>query len=445
MQQIVIGVRHQSAPIEVREKLAFPKKELDQALSTLLTYPGIAEAAILSTCNRTEIYASVTDSEAGMHALKAFLRNTKGFDYTEHMHHIFMLMHEDAVMHLFRVASGLDSLALGEGQILSQVKEAMSSAMACGAAGEVIENLFKTAITVGKAVRSETDIASRDASIARWAFEHVQERHPDFLQGNIALIGAGKMNEILLECIRQARSGLSSKQGRLLLVNRSLERLADLQRDYQIEVCSIDELNQVAHAFDTFFVATGSPNYLIKPEAFDGIDSAKVIMDISVPRNVDPAVGELAGISLYNTDSLSNMLRLSGERKLQLIHQAHQIIEREYRKYYHWYHTRPATPVIKKMRKHVEDIRKREVDTFSTVCPKTNSQCNIIDKLSRSLVNKILHDPTVQLRSTPELEDIYRKAEMLSFLFKLPGEPGPCLPEPDEAALEPPLATVSID
>ncbi len=417
---VVIGVRHRTAPIEIREKLAFSQEETPDALREMLTYPGILEAAILSTCNRTEVYATVSDTEIGIRSLKSFLSDYKRFDYNSYMHYAFILLHEDAVMHLFRVSSGLDSLVLGEGQILAQVKESLKTAMLARTSGEIMEKIFKTALSVGKAVRSETGIANRDISVSRAAYEFARTQHPEFLQGSIALIGAGKMAEILMSSLKSSLPADSRKPEQIVLVNRTPERVKALSDKYGFPGYGWEEMERIIRDYDTLFVATSSPHYLLKPELFSNLQKPKVIIDISVPRNVDPLVGEMPGVSLYNTDNLSGYCGYTGENRMRLIKQAHQIIEREYQKYHQWTISRTAVPVITQFRARVEDIRRSVIAELETACPKIQQNCDMIDELSRALVNKIIHDPTVRLRSTPQMEEIFIQAEFLSRLFNIP-------------------------
>lgn len=420
MVTVVIGVRHKSAPIEIREKLSFAPEEIPDALREMLTYPGIQEGAILNTCNRTEVYATVHDTEVGIRSLKAFLSEYKQFDYNRYMTYAFILLHEDAVMHLFRVASGLDSLVLGEGQIMAQVKDALKTAMEVNSSGEVIEKIFKSALSVGKAVRSQTGIANRDNSVSRAAFAFVAAHYPNFLNQNIAVIGAGKMAEILITSLRAAIPEERRRPEQIVLVNRSLERVKALSSKYGFPGYGWESMESVLQHYDVLFVATSSASYVLVAEMFQGITGKKIIVDISVPRNVDPAVAEIAGMSLFNTDDLSGYSGYTGENRVRLIKQAHQIIEREYQRYYQWYIGRSAAPMITQLRARVEDIRRNEVAEIEAMCPHVQKSCSMIDDLSRLLVNKILHDPTVRLRSTPELDEIYHQAQLLSHMFNLP-------------------------
>ncbi|MCA9807222.1 MAG: glutamyl-tRNA reductase [Cyanobacteria bacterium HKST-UBA06] len=430
---IVIGVRHANAAIDVREQLAFSGPTLEQACQALTTYRGIEEAAILSTCNRTELYATVSDTALGIQSLKRFLKEYKQFDYDAHHGHGFLLLHEDAIIHLFRVASGIDSMILGEGQILSQIKDALHAAMAGGTAGEIIEKLFKTALTVGKAVRSETGIAHRDPNIPKAALAFIGQQYgqlngmPTVAQPALVL-GAGRIADIMLAELTTARASLGAKPAEITLINRTMDRLAPLAEQYGIQTAAWDQLPVLAACHPLILVATSAKHYLLKPEHFSQHQGQHdtLIMDISVPRNVDPAIGQHPHVKVYNTDDLQGYGSLSEANRLRLTHEANQVIEREYKAFHQWRVGRPAIPVISQLRARIEDARRTEVADFVSYCPETKKSCGVIDAMSRSLVNKLLHDPTIQLRSTPQLDEIYKQAEMLSTMFNIPAPPAAC-------------------
>jgi glutamyl-tRNA reductase len=340
----------------------------------------------------------------------------KGVDIGIYQPGLFTLLHEDVAVHLFRVASGLDSLILGEGQILAQVKEALSSAQKLKSTGIVIDKLFKSALSVGKRVRTETGIASRDASVSQAALDFAKKLDPNLLDRKISLIGGGKMIEILLSAFKEKMT--PEQQQGVRLVNRSENRLTSLVEKYGFPGYTWPQLPAVLEDSEVLFVATGAPHAVLFPDDFQ-VGCEKLIMDISVPRNVDPMVGELSGVRLYNTDDLVGVSGFSPESEHLLKDQAQSIIEEEFSAFHHWFKTLPvAGPTIARLRAKVESIRKEEAACH---CPVLGSSCNIIDELSKSLINKILHDPTVRLKSTRNLNEIYQQAAALSRLFNLQG------------------------
>lgn len=428
MHILVAGVRHKTAPIEIREKFALTEEEIESAIPVLLDLPAIRECAILTTCNRTEIYAVVSQTDIGLQSIKTFFQEFKGIDYDAFRSSVFTLLHEDAAMHLFRVTSGLDSLILGEGQILAQVKETLAASQRLKANGVVIDKLFKTALTVGKRVRTETGIASRDVSVSRAAFAFAKQLDPNLLNRKITLVGGGKMAEILLNSLKREMTPAQLSNARL--VNRSENRLNTLVEKFGFQGYTWEHLPEMIRTSDVLFVATGAPHIVLDQEDFAGCGE-KLIIDISVPRNVDPAVEALDGIRLYNTDDLAGTMGFSSETKENIKGQAREIIHEEYADFFRWLVSLPVVgPTITLLRSKVETIRKTEA---ACICPVTSTSCSVIDNLSKNLVNKILHDPTVRLKSTRNMEEIYQQAAMLSHLFNF--DDPTLVPEPSSATL----------
>ncbi len=415
MHILVSGVRHRNAPIEVRERFAVLEQEVPTALHTLHACEGIVECAILTTCNRTEIYAVVTDTEVGLRAIKRFYQQLKGIDLEQYRDARFSLLHEDAVTHLFRVASGLDSLILGEGQILGQVKDTLAVAQREKTAGTLLDKLFKAALTVGKRVRTETGIAEKDVSVSMGAFEFSKNTLPDLLDRRIALIGGGKMAQIVMSLLKQGMS--ARQQANVVLVNRSVERLNELTQRYGFRGLGWEQMDEaIAHA-EVLFVATGAPHVVLGQADFQG-KGHKLILDIAVPRNVDPRVAELPGIRIFNTDDLAGMSGFSQEVQSQLKRQAQAIIEEECVNFQQWRMSLSAIPTLTRLREKVEQIRMAEL---AANCPEETSgeQYDLIDAVSKSLIQKILHDPTVRLKTSRNLAEIYHQASVLSHLFNI--------------------------
>jgi glutamyl-tRNA reductase len=409
---LVAGVRHQTAPIEVRERFALTEEQIETAIPMLMSLPSIRECAILTTCNRTELYVVVNQTDEGLQSIKTFFAEFKQVDYDAYRGSVFTLLHEDAAMHLFRVASGLDSLILGEGQILAQVKETLAVAQRHKSNGVVLDKLFKTALSIGKRVRTETGISNRDISVSRAAYEYARQLLPDFLDKRITMVGGGKMAEILLHSLR--REMTDAQRERVCVVNRSANRLATLTEKFGFRGVTWEQLEPVIAESDVLFVATGAPHVVLDTEDFPE-SSPKLVIDISVPRNVAPEVGELPWIQLFNTDNLAGITGYSPEMRDQLKDQARAIIYEEYANFFQWLISLPVVgPTITMLRSKVETIRKSEA---SCSCPVTGTSCSVIDNLSKNLVNKILHDPTVRLKATRNMEEIYQQAAMLSHLF----------------------------
>jgi glutamyl-tRNA reductase len=412
MHILVSGVRHRTADIEIRERFALLEEEVPSALAALCACEGVEECAILTTCNRTEIYAVVTDTEKGLQGIRQFYRQFKGLDEDLYRQHTFSLLHEDAVMHLFRVASGIDSLILGEGQILGQVKDALSVAQREKSIGPLLDKLFKSALSVGKRVRTETGIAEKDVSVSLAAFEFSRTNDPDLMNRRITLIGGGKMAQIMMSLFKQGMT--PAQQGNVMLVNRSTERLKELTDRFGFQGVSWEQMDQAIRHAEVLFVATGAPHIVLGQADFEG-QGPKLVIDIAVPRNVDPRVAELPGIQLFNTDNLAGAAGLSQDVQHQLKQQAQAIIEEECANYQQWRVSLSIVPTLTRLRAKVESIRKAEL----AASPSVGENYDLIDTISKSLIQKILHDPTVRLKNSHNMADIYHQASVLSHLFNI--------------------------
>lgn len=408
---LVSGVRHRTAPIEVREKFALLEDEVAPALDLLKSCDGIEECAILTTCNRTEIYTVVKDTEVGMQSVKQFYRMFRGLEMEPYRQYRFNLLHEDAVTHLFRVASGLDSLIIGEGQIMGQVKDALAFAQRQKTAGMLLDKLFKAALSVGKRVRTETGIADKDVSVSLAAYHFAQQLDPVLMNRRIALIGGGKMAEIMMSLFKQGMT--PEQQANVVLVNRSQERLGELCGRYGFKGYGWDKLNEAIDHAEVLFVATGAPHVVLGKVDFEG-KGQKLVIDIAVPRNVDPRVAELPEVKLFNTDNLAGASGFSGEMQNQLIQQAQAILEEECIDFLRWSMSLPAVTAITLLREKVEGIRQAELAASSP-----GAHYDVVDAMSKSLIRKILHDPTVRLKNSRTPQHVSLQVSVLSHLFNI--------------------------
>ncbi len=412
MHILVSGVRHRTAPIEVREKFALLEDEVAAALAVLKACDAIQECAILTTCNRTEIYAVVSDTETGLQSIRQFYKLFKGFQIEPYRQYTFNLLHEDAVMHLFRVASGLDSLILGEGQIMGQVKDALALAQKHHTNGPLLDKIFKSALTVGKRVRTETGLADKDVSVSLAAYEFALQQAPDLMNRRIALIGGGKMAEIMMSLFKQ---GMTAEQQRnIVLVNRNVNRLDELCERYGFQGHAWDQLPSVIGNAEVLFVATGAPHVVLGKMDFEGF-GPKLVIDIAVPRNVDPRVLEIPDVQLFNTDDLAGLSGFSGDIQDRLKREAQSILEVECQLFHQWRTALSAVPTITRLREKVESIRRAEL--AASLMQDLSSET--LDSMSRNLIQKILHDPTVRLKSSYNSEALFQQVSVLSHLFNI--------------------------
>lgn len=414
----VAGFRYKNAPLEVRERLSFSKDEIPAALKTLLTYPTIKEGLILSTCNRTEIYAFVEDTEAGSGSIVRFLADYHNIELTEIRKYMYTLMHDDTAKQIFKVASGMDSMVLGETEITCQVKEAFAIAQQAGTVGPMLENLFKAALATNKMIRTQTRLNNVVDNVSSAAIE-VAKKEPGALEGRqITIVGAGKMAVLALKHLIARYDHRD-----IVVLNRSEKPLKTINDHYKCSVGSIKNLKEVLKTTDIVFVCTAAPHVIVKKEHIPE-GRSMVIVDISVPRNVDADVADLSGIKLFNTDDLKQLIDSEAERKEEELNKAEKIVNEEQQKFNSWVAQQDVMPIIKKLRQKVEYIRKEKVDSVrKSDCPYSEERCIVIENLTTQIVNAILHDPTVRIKSTKNHEEMYQTAKMLHDMFNL-GENG---------------------
>lgn len=420
MHVIVTGVRHKMASIEVRERFALLENEFEEATRLLLSLPGIHGCSLLSTCNRSEMYLVVDDVQTAYDSVCQFYRTLKNIDINDYRSHMFQLLNEDAALHLFRVASGLDSLILGEGQILGQVKDMLSAAQRRQSIHPVLDRLLKAAIMVGKRVRTETGIADKDISVSKAAYtfskQYFKKQNVTLFDQKIALIGGGKMASLLMSSL--SREMTPEQKANVCIVNRSEERLAELTEQFGFQGKLWSDLSQVIEEADVLFVATGAPHVLLGSKHFEHLNSEqpKLLIDISMPRNVDPSVGELSQIDLYNTDNLSGVIDLSKDSQQDLVAMASRIIDEELDIFTQWRVSRSASPTISFLHAKLEALRQKELEKQGI---DSDEVFALADNLSRMLVKKILHEPSVKLREGESIAAIHAQADLLSQLFNI--------------------------
>ncbi len=419
---IVVGLSHKTAPVEVREKLAFSETQLGTMLDQLLSFPHLQEGVILSTCNRTEIYATTANTHAGLEDIKQFIRNQIHLTEEEFDKYFFVLMHQDGLMHLFRVASGLDSLVIGEGQIMAQVKSAHAMALAAGACKKILNNHFRQAIFAGKRVRTETDIGRRAVSTSSAAIELAKQKLKTLEDKFVLLVGAGKIGEVTLKHLA------STKVGRLGIMNRSEAKAQELVQQYGGEALPYSVLFKALTEADLAIVGTASPHYLITPDNFSAFINLRakkdlILIDISVPRNIDPEVGKIEGVTLYDIDDLALVVESNLKERHRLLNQAETILQEELGKATQWMRSLSVVPTITLLREKMEKIREGEVEEalrrMGGKMPMPDFHKEAINALTKAIVNKILHDPISVLKNSEDSGMQEQYLESVKALFQI--------------------------
>jgi glutamyl-tRNA reductase len=420
----VVGLSHKTAPVEVREKLSIPEPQYELAIAQLCSYPHIDEVAVLSTCNRLEIYIVTSETEHGIREINQFLSDHSKLPVARLRPYLFTLLHQDAVMHLMRVSSGLDSLVLGEGQILAQVKHCHKLGQQHNGVGRTLNQLFKQGIAAGKRVRTETSIGTGAVSISSAAVELAQIKAQNLAACRVAIIGAGKMSRLLVQHL------LSKGAVNITILNRSLQRsqeLAKLFPDANLHLRSIDEMMPTIAHSDLVFTSTASTELLLDRAKLEPvIDPAQhlMVIDISVPRNVDADVNELPQVQAFNVDDLKAVVAQNQEARRQMAMEAEVLLDQEGEAFEVWLRSLETVATISSLRDKVETIRVQELEkALSRLGTEfADKHQEVIEALTRGIVNKILHDPMVQLRAQQDIDARRKAMQTLSVLFNLESE-----------------------
>ena len=400
MELIVIGLNHKTAPIEIRERLAFQEGEMGTALSVATSLPSVKEGMILSTCNRVEIFAAAREADKAVHDLKDFLSRYRGLSLMEFEKNLYFFTGEEAVRHIFRVASSLDSMVVGEPQILGQIKSAYNMAVESKASGLVLHKLLHRAFHVAKRVRTETQIGNSAVSVSFVAVELAKKIFETLSRKIVLLIGAGEMCELA------ARHLVSAGVDKVLVTNRTYERAAALAREFKGEPVPFEEINQGLKSADIVISATDSPRYLIKHDRVvkvmkDRKQKPIFFIDIADPRDIEPSVGDVENVYLYNIDDLQKVANENIKDREKEARKAEALVQDEVVKFVDWYKTLEVTPTIVALRKRFDEIRKKELEKTLSLHPNlSEKERQSLEALTSAIVNKILHGPLSLLKRT---------------------------------------------
>ncbi|HCQ20100.1 MAG: glutamyl-tRNA reductase [Aphanizomenon flos-aquae MDT14a] len=420
----VVGLSHKTAPIEVREKLSIPEAQIEGAIAHLLSYPHVDEVTILSTCNRLEIYIVSSETTQGINEVTQFLSEHSKLPIISLRHHLFMLLHADAVTHVLRVAAGLDSLVLGEGQILAQVKHTHKLGQQFNGIKTILNRLFKQALTAGKRVRTETSIGTGAVSISSAAVELAQMKVGNLSTYRISILGAGKMSRLLVQHL------ISKGANHISIVNRSRERaeeLAKLFPEQPIQIHLLPATMSIIAESDIVFTSTSSTEPILDRAKLETVlepNQKLMLFDISVPRNVDADVNDLANVKAFNVDDLKAVVAQNYESRRQMAQEAEKILDEEVEAFDVWWRSLETVSTISSLRNKIEAIREQELEkALSRLGSEFGEKHQeVIEALTRGIVNKILHDPMVQLRAQQDVEARRRCMQTLQMLFNLETE-----------------------
>ncbi|MEB3306154.1 MAG: glutamyl-tRNA reductase [Cyanobacteriota bacterium] len=425
----VIGLSHRTAPVEIREKLSIPEQSMEASLHQLRDDEQVLEASILSTCNRLEIYALLRHPDQGIQAVGSFLSGISGLKVEDLSPHLFTYHHADAVAHLLRVAAGLDSLVLGEGQILSQVKKMVRLGQEYRSIGPILNRLLTQAVSTGKRVRSETKLGTGAVSISSAAVELAQlkigqarglEEPVPLDQEQVAVIGAGRMARLLLQHLR------SKGCPGAVLLNRTVARAEALAADFPdlpVQCRPLDDLDHCLSTCSLVFTSTAAEQPMISRERLGSLNrrSSLMLVDIGVPRNIAADVTDLAGVTRFDVDDLQEVVARNQDARREMAAEAESLLQEESRLFLEWWDGLEAVPLVNRLRLQLEDIREQELQkALSRMGPDFSSrERKVVEALTKGIINKILHGPVTHLRSPQPRSQRLMAMRVLEELFAL--------------------------
>jgi glutamyl-tRNA reductase len=419
MEILAVGLNHQTAPIALRERLDIPDPDLPAALDRLARAPGLLERMILSTCNRVEVYAVAAAAEPAVEAIVAALADAKGVPAEAFRPSLYVHRAREAVRHIFRVASSLDSLVVGEPQILGQVKAAHAAAVAREATGAVLDGVLERAVRAARRVRSETAVAAAAASIPAAAVELAKKIFGELAGRTILVLGAGEMATVAVQHL--VDEGVRS----ILIANRNLERAGELAARFHGRAVPFDEARLELLQADIVLASTGAPHLVLTRAELAEIMPQRrnrplFLIDIAVPRDIDPAANSLDNVYLYDIDDLRAVVEGNLRVRRQEADRAEAIVEKEVGQFFLWLDSLAVVPTIVDLRHKVDAIRAAEVDkAFHRLPELTPAQRETISAMAASICNKILHHPLTELKRQAALTDGHLYVRALRRLFHL--------------------------
>ncbi len=413
---VCTGLSHHTAPVSVRERLSLDPELALQTLATTVSGSSGVELAFLATCNRFEIYAALPE-DFGWDLLKAKIGEHLGIAWDAFEPHLYRRDDYDAVRHLSRVAAGLDSIVLGEPQILGQVSEALNRSVALRWAGPYLKALFHTAIRAGKRARAETDISRHPVSVSSMAVR-LARRHPGALEGlRIGVVGTGEMGRLIVKTLRP------NERTALTLINRSLDTAQAFAETVGAQALPLDRLPEVVAKADVLFFSSAAPEPILDAEALCAEPRENrplTLIDIGVPRNVAPDAASLPNVRLFDIDQIRGEVERSLVERRRAIPTVERIVEEEVERFAQWRSRHTIEPVIVDLRRKAEEIRQRELQRALDALPDADERVREqLHFLSRTLVKKLLHDPTMTLKEEAVRGRPHHYAHIVRRLFGL--------------------------
>ncbi len=414
MTLFALGLNHQTAPLAIRERVAFATEALSKAVGELMRARPVKEAAIISTCNRTELYVSAGEAAAAADWLAEYHQLPAG----DLKPYLYTLPEEEAVRHAFRVASGLDSMVLGEPQILGQMKEAVRAAESAGTLGTTLHKLFQKSFAVAKEVRTTTQLGAHSVSMAAATVKLAARIFPSIGEQNVLFIGAGEMIELC------ATHFAAQGPARLTVANRTLERGTSLAHRFGGGAIELRSLPEHLHQYDIVISCTASSLPILGKGLVERALKARrrrpmFMVDLAVPRDIEAEVGDLDDVFMYTIDDLSGIVSANLDARRSAVVQAEAIIETQVGQFMHWMAARESVPLIRALREQAELARGHEVERAMKLLARGDDPKGVLESLSQGLTNKLMHAPTQALNEA-QGEERRALADLVARLFHIP-------------------------
>ncbi|MCL0033987.1 glutamyl-tRNA reductase [Thermodesulfovibrionales bacterium] len=417
MKILAIGLNHRTADVEIRERLAFNGSMVEEGIFGLKKLSEVKEVALLSTCNRVEIYSHVdTATASAVEGIKNFISAFHGIQRDVFEKSLYIRAESDAIRHILMVASSLDSMVVGEPQILGQFKEAFDFALTKKTTGVLLNRLMRKAISTAKRVRTETRIAENAVSVGFAAVELAKKIFGGLSGKSCMLLGAGEMAELTARCI--VRSGAKD----VVVVNRTYERCCELAEEFGGRPARFEDFLQEIVHMDIIICSTGAPDYVLNKEEMKAVMKKRrhkpvFIIDISVPRNIDPKINRIGNVYLYDIDDLQGVADSNLFERKKEVEKAERIVDEEVEKFIKWVPSLNSVPVIVEMRQKAERIKEKEIRKFRNKFPDLDGEkMRSVQQMATSIINELLHPPTVALK-----EEVVDRDELVSVIQRLYG------------------------
>ncbi|MDM5334674.1 glutamyl-tRNA reductase [Ureibacillus composti] len=417
MHTLVVGLNYKTAPVEIREKLSFIESELPTAMAELKKQKSILEDVIVSTCNRTEIYAVVDQLNTGRYYIKKFLSDWFDIPMNQFDNHLYIREDDESLHHLFRVTSGIDSMVLGETQILGQVKKSFLEAQEIGTTGTIYNQLFKQAVTFAKRAHNDTAIGENAVSVSYAAVELAKKIFGSLKNKHVAILGAGKMGQLAIENL------YGNGVGQVTVVNRTFEKAHKLAEKFNGDAKSMEELQCTLLEADILISSTGSTEYVIDYELMEFVERLRkgkplFMVDIAVPRDLDPRIGDLPNVFLYDIDDLQGIVEANLAERENAAREITELIGHEVVQFKEWFATLGVVPVISALRKKANRIQEETMTSILNKMPElTERERKILNKHTKSIINQLLKEPILQAKEMANAPKAEQQLQLFQQIF----------------------------